>query len=183
MVSFRVTLAPTEERATRADVAEQCALLAEGGADLIALEMMESIDEAALAIEEAGATGLPVWVGVSVQRREDGEIVLLRDAESLAAAIDAWRPLGAAAYMVMHSLPQTTGPALQILRERWSGPIGAYAHMGEFTMPDWRWVNLCSPAEYAAHAEEWVTIGAQAIGGCCGLGPEYISMLTARIAR
>lgn len=180
--SINIWHRPTNERVTRADVAEQSALLAEGGVDLIALEMMESIGEAALAIEEASATGLPVWIGLSVKRSDDGDIVLLRDAEPVADAIDAWRSLGAAAYLVMHSLPDVTGPALALIRESWSGPLGAYAHMGEFTMPDWRWVNVLDPDAYAAHADEWVALGAQIVGGCCGLGPEYVSVLAERFA-
>lgn len=171
---------PTDRGATRADVEEQSSLLAEGGVDLIALEMMIAVDETALAIEAAGATGLPVWVGLSVKRSDDGEIVLLRHGEPLGAAIEALAPLGASVFTVMHSLPDVTGPALRILRAGSPGPIGAYAHMGAFTMPDWRWVNMLEPNAYADHVAEWIGLGARAVGGCCGLGPEYISVLSER---
>jgi homocysteine S-methyltransferase len=181
--SINVWDAPASPGAARADLAEQAALLMEGGADLIALEMMVSVGEARLALEAALATGLPVWVGLSVTRAEDGTVVLLRDREPLEAAADALAPLGAAAFLVMHSLPEVTGPALRILRGRWKGPLGAYAHMGSFTMPEWRWENLLTPAEYADFVEEWIGLGARAVGGCCGLGPEYTAELSRRFSR
>jgi S-methylmethionine-dependent homocysteine/selenocysteine methylase len=53
--------------------------------------------------------------------------------------------------------------------------------MGEFTMPNWEWVNMLSPEQYADEVEKWVEIGAQAVGGCCGLGPEYIEVLKERL--
>ena len=43
--------------------------LAEAGCDLILMEMMRDIDYSLWATEAAVATGLPVWVGVSVERR------------------------------------------------------------------------------------------------------------------
>jgi len=178
--SINIWDAPEDEAACRADLAEQAGLLAEAGADLIALEMMVATGETVLALEAARATGLPVWVGASVKRAPDGRIVLLRDASPLADAVDAWAPLGPAAVLVMHSVPEVTGPALRDLRARWSGPAGAYAHMGEFTMPNWRWTGMLSPGEYAEEAARWVALGAGIVGGCCGLGPEYIGALAGR---
>ncbi len=180
--SIHIWHRPDDDRTLRADLDEQSALLAESGVDLIVLEMMTALDETALAIEASRATGLPVWVGLSVRHAENGEVVLLRDAEPLAAAMEAWVSLGAAAFLVMHSLPDVTRPALDILRGRWTGPCGAYAHMGTFTMPDWHWVNMLTPEEYAEHAATWVERGARLIGGCCGLGPEYIDVLARRLA-
>lgn len=172
---------PASPAAARAAFAEQAAVLAEGGADLVALEMMVSGAEAAVAVEAARGTGLPVWAGLSVRRAADGGVVLLRDDEPLEDGLAALVPAHPDAILIMHSLPGVTGPALRLLRGAWEGPTGAYAHMGEFTMPEWRWVGLSSPAEYAAEAEGWVALGARAIGGCCGLGPEYVEALARRL--
>jgi S-methylmethionine-dependent homocysteine/selenocysteine methylase len=48
-----------------ANYREQAELLAEAGADLIALEMIDNVERAAPAIRAALATGLPIWVGFS----------------------------------------------------------------------------------------------------------------------
>ena len=45
------------------------------GADLILLEMLEDDRHAAWACEEACASGLPVWVGISATQRPDGTLV------------------------------------------------------------------------------------------------------------
>ncbi|MHC4924852.1 MAG: homocysteine S-methyltransferase family protein, partial [Planctomycetota bacterium] len=119
---------------TRQEVAEQSALLADAGVDFIALELMESVAEIRLAVEAARPTGLDVWVGLSVRPSDSGELVLLRDEEPLAEAMEPLAALDAAAFLVMHSLPRHVGPALKIMREHWKGPLGAYAHMGAFTM-------------------------------------------------
>jgi homocysteine S-methyltransferase len=165
----------------RAAFQEQADVLAEGGVDLIALEMMEDVQRAALAIQAAVATGLPVWVGYSVKRAPDGTIVLLHSQDDFRRGLDELLPLGGAGIAIMHSLPQDVGPALAIVRERWQGPLGAYAHMGTFTMPNWHWVNMLTPEEYLAEAHAWAGHGVQVIGGCCGLGPEYISLLKQRL--
>ncbi|HEY1319869.1 MAG TPA: homocysteine S-methyltransferase family protein, partial [Streptosporangiaceae bacterium] len=59
---------------SRADFAEQAALLAEAGADLIALELMESSGYGRAALEAATSTGLPVWLGFSAIRH-DGTLI------------------------------------------------------------------------------------------------------------
>jgi homocysteine S-methyltransferase len=171
---------PPDEAAVRASLAEQAGLLADAGVDLLALEMMETVEDGVRSLEAARATGLPVWMGFSVRVRPDGAVVLRGRGEPLERALDAWVPLRPAAFLVMHSLPHEIAPALRLLRGRWPGPAGAYAHMGEFTMPDWRWVNMLPPEAYADAAAEWIGLGARIVGGCCGLGPEYTAELARR---
>ena len=38
------------------------------------------------------------------------------------------------------------------------------------------------PASYLGWAENWRAAGASIIGGCCGIGPEHIAHLKARLA-
>ena len=172
---------PRGASAARAAVAEQAAILAEGGADLLALEMMIATDEASAALEGARRAGLPVWLGLSVRLEKDGQVRLLREGEPLEAALASLVPLRPDAILIMHSLPEATGPALRILRAAWDGPAGAYAHMGEFKMPDWKWTGVRPPAEYAEEAAGWAALGARILGGCCGLGPEYVEALGRRL--
>ena len=42
----------------------------------------------------------------------------------------------------MHTSPDDTDEALQILRKYWDGPIGTYPESGYFRMPDWQSVWL-----------------------------------------
>ena len=58
--------------AERTSYREQAELLAEAGADLLALEMIRDIDQGQVIVEAAVATGLPVWAGVTCRFDTDG---------------------------------------------------------------------------------------------------------------
>lgn len=161
----------------QANYRELAGLLAEAGVDLIMMEMMQDTEQAPWAVSAAVATGLPTWVGFSCRRGDDNALVLARSGEPFALGLDSILPLGGAAVTVMHTLTEDIAPALQMVMERWHGPTGAYAHSGDFVMPNWQWVNMVSPEDYALAALKWVEMGVQMIGGCCGLGPEFIRVL------
>ena len=38
-------------------------------------------------------------------------------------------------------------------------------------------MDMISPEDFAAEAQEWLGMGVQLIGGCCGIGPEHIRLL------
>ena len=178
--SFRVSVTPTAR--LEASYREQAGLLAEAGVDLIALEMMGAVDQAAPAIRAAVATGLPVWVGVSCGRADDATVQFfdgspLRAGLSEQLALLADLPAGETAVTVMHTLTEDTAPALEIVREHWSGTLGAYAHSGRWVDPEWAFERMISPEDYLGAARQWVAMGAQIVGGCCAIGPEYIRLL------
>jgi S-methylmethionine-dependent homocysteine/selenocysteine methylase len=183
--NFRADVTPAEQ--LEASYREQVEVLAEAGVDLVALEMMSGPGQAAPAIRAALATGLPTWVGFSCRLGEDGEVRLLdgslfstRLRESLALLGDL--PPTGAAVTVMHTLTEATGAALEIVRRSWSGPIGAYAHSGRWIDPNWQFEHLISPEDYLGVSRQWVEMGAQIIGGCCGIGPDHIRLLKERLS-
>jgi S-methylmethionine-dependent homocysteine/selenocysteine methylase len=182
--SFRADLTPAEQ--LEANYREQAELLAEAGVDLIALEMMYSVEQAAPAIRAALTTGLPIWVGFSCRVAGDGTVQLL-DGSPFAAGLSqslgllAHLPFGGAAVTVMHTRTEYIAPALAIVRQHWFGPTGVYAHSGEWIDPNWQFVDMISPEDYLTLAQQWVEMGAQMIGGCCGIGPEYIRLLKERL--
>lgn len=164
---------------------EQAELLAEAGAELIALEMMQKPEIALPAVEAAVATGLPVWIGVSCRlHRDSGSLTLYNYADrDLSELLQAVLNLGAGAFTVMHSTVDDTEAGLRAVREFWSGPLGAYPNSGHFIMPHWQFVDVTPPEVFVQRAREWVELGAQLIGGCCGLGPEHIAELRKGLPR
>lgn len=174
---------PTLE-AARASYAEQAELLAEAGADLLLLEMMRDIEYSRLAADCAAATGLPVWIGFTCKRDEAGAVVLRgRDSEiPLAEAIEPVSAPGAALLAIMHSELDVVADALDIVRERWPGPLGAYPHSGDFVMPNWLFDEVVEPEPFAEAAAGWAD-RVRVLGGCCGIGPEHIRTLAARLGR
>jgi methionine synthase I (cobalamin-dependent) len=152
--------------------------LAAAGVDLLMMEMMRDVDYSVYATETAIATGLPVWVGISVERGKDGKLVgfgredqLLDDlAKRLAAT-------GPAVMNIMHTSANDTDEALDILSRYWKGPIGVYPECGYFKSPDWQFVDVITPEDLVGKSHAWKKKGASIFGGCCGIGPDHIDAL------
>ncbi len=158
---------------------EQAELLAESGVELFALEMMQKPEIALPAVEAALATGLPVWIGISCRlHRDSGRLTLYNYPDrELSELLEAVSNLGPGAFTVMHSKVDDTEAGLKKVREYWSGPLGAYPNSGHFKMPHWQFVDITPPEVFVERAREWLDLGVQIIGGCCGLGPEHIAAL------
>ena len=152
--------------------------LAEAGCDLIMMEMMRDLDYSLWATQAAMATGLPVWAGVSTEKRPDGTLAGFgRHDWALKDIVPALMKTGAKVCSVMHTSPNDTGEALAIVREHWSGPLGAYPESGYFKMPAWQFADTIPPQELVALARQWRAQGVTIFGGCCGIGPEHIAAL------
>ncbi len=153
--------------------------LAAAKPDLIIMEMMRDRDYSLWATEAAVATGLPVWVGISIERREDGALTgFARPDQRLEDVVPALMATGAKACLVMHNEISTTAEALGIIRNSWSGPLGAYPESGYFEMPDWKFVDVISADRFAEACLGWRDFGATILGGCCGIGPSHIQALS-----
>ena len=158
--------------------------LAEAGVDLIVMEMMRDLDYSLWATQAAVATGLPVWAGIAVERREDGEIAGFGRPDSrLADIVPAIMGLGCEACLVMHSDLAVTGDALGLVRDHWQGPLGAYPESGYFTMPDWQFVDIVPEDRFVEECLGWRAMGATLLGGCCGIGPSHIGALHETLGR
>ncbi len=169
------------ERA-RASYHEQAQILAESGVDLIILEMMCDYEHSVHAIEAAIATGLPTWVGFSCKLSGAGTVAFSSGQETdFAAALQPLMTLGGSLVSIMHTEVRHTVPALEVVQEHWHGPVGAYPHSGGWSMPHWQFEHIISPEDFLSEAQQWVRMGVQLIGGCCGIGPDHIRLLKERI--
>jgi len=130
------------------------------------------------ASEAALATGLPVWIGISVERHGAKLTGFGREDQDFEDVAQALAPLKPDVISIMHTSPNDTDEAIDILRKHWKGPIGAYPESGYFKMPEWTFVDIIPPDELVAKSRAWKRKGVTAFGGCCGLGPEHISALS-----
>lgn len=167
---------PHPDRA-RENYRDQARILAESGADLIAFEMVRDVEHTRIAVSAAIETGLPVWLGFSCTRDEDGELALWQGGERLSEAVPELTQMGVSLVSVMHTLTENTPEALEEIKSHWQGPLGAYPHSGRFIMPNWQFNDVITPEDFVAEAHRWRELGATAIGGCCGIGPEHIKLL------
>ncbi len=176
---FRPDLSPSGPQAN-AEHAEIAQTLAGAGVDLLLLESMNTVAEAQAAAEAALNTKLPVWA--SFVLGPEGEIL---SGESLPEGARAMEALGVDVLLINCVPPGDATRGLKTLREASDRPSGAYAHIGKFDPPSWKFefhpqfsgTDDWPPERYAETAAGWRELGASVIGGCCGTGPQHIRIL------
>ena len=154
---------------------EQMEALAEAGADLLAVETLMGIDEAAAALDAAGAAcGLPVLCTFSVEA--DGTIPF--GGTALEALLTA-QELGAAAVGVNCSVgPDQLEAVIRTLAEAASAPVVAKPNAGLPVMDaQGQAIYSMGPRDFARHMAVLARAGASLLGGCCGSTPDYIRAL------
>ncbi len=158
---------------------ELAEFLAESGVDLIALEMMEDNYHSLMAMEAAQEVGLPLWLGVSSRFGPDGKSLVAFDFPdtSFSSVLQSLISLDPLVVNIMHTEPNVVPSALKNLKQYWTGPIGVYPELGDFSAPNWVFNNLMEPKHFAEHALQWVRNGARLLGGCCGTTPKHIQIL------
>jgi homocysteine S-methyltransferase len=151
--------------------------LADAGCDLILVETMNTIREAAIAAQSAASTGLPLWVSFTLNERND-----LLSGETLADAVQAVLPFQPQAVLVNCIPVAQIASALSVLRDathlRGAShlSLGAYGNVGHVDDEvGWTLTHAVSPSAYAEAAKEWRALGATIIGGCCGTMPAHIA--------
>ena len=162
---------------------------AKSGVDMLFLEMMKDEDHAPRAVRAAAASGLPVFLGISTRTDEKtGDIVLFGSGNDSVKLTKEWFDslkdlLGnnLVGVNVMHTNFSSMSRTLSFVRNEceWEGALGAYPDHGVFAAPDWIFAEL-NNKDAVEHVETWVKeYGVQLVGGCCGLGPEYITAVSA----
>ena len=170
---------------------EQIGILVEAGVDFLLLEMLAtSMDRVKAAVRFAAEANVPAWLSVTCMIEDGSSEVLYGDREAFsqraarvddmtfAEAVEEIAGMeGPSALLVFHSQVESTGPGLQTVKPAWTGTTGAYANSGYWVRPNWQYVEMISPANYRKYAREWVDMGAQIIGGCCGVGLQHVEIL------
>jgi homocysteine S-methyltransferase len=159
----------------------QAQVLAEGGADLLVLEMMQLPGPHGLVLDAVQDRGLPVWLGMSAGAPSGGRVPTHSDPEQdFEAALLAFLERRVDAVLVMHTLIGHVDPALGVVRRHWDGPLGVYPHYGDWHSPHWEFGDL-DPGDLARLAAGWRDAGVRIIGGCCGTRPEHIAAIRAAL--
>lgn len=153
---------------------EQVQALVDGGVDLFVIETMIDIQEtraALLAVKES--TDLPVMVSMTFG--EDEKTLTGTDPITAAITLEA---LGADAIGCNCSTgPKDMIPILKKIKSVAGVPVFVKPNAGLPVMKDGELFYDLGAEEFANFADEFVEIGINLIGGCCGTTPEYISFL------
>lgn len=156
---------------------------ASNGADLLLAETLSSITEAESVLTHAHPVEIPLWVSFTVSA--DGT---LRSGESVRDAARLCMYHGADAVLLNCSTPAAITTAMNQLAGELRGTdlkFGGYANRfrevsSQFTLEGGlNELNTgLSCASYTETVSAWIDLGATIVGGCCGMGPDYIRTIS-----
>jgi len=169
-----VPLGDLEPAAAKAAFAAQAEGLTKGGADILWIETMSSLEEIEAAFKGAReASDLPITVTLSFDTA--GRTMM---GVTGTVAAETLTELGAAAIGANcgNNLPETEA-ALAEIRAATHVPVISKANAG---IPEWHGAELSysgSPDVMGAHAHRVRSAGIQIIGGCCGNSPAHVAAI------
>lgn len=159
----------------RADFARAGDLLAQAGVEAIALETFFDAAELARALEALLALGLPIIASITVSVGDQG------------LQTPTGTPLARMAKVFDKHRPDAVGVNCSLDAERMAAAVAALAARTDLPVlakPQAKQSQRClSPKNlettswFTRHALELVRTGATAVGGCCGIGPTFITAL------
>lgn len=151
-------------------------VLAEAGADVLALETVPDADEAEALMTLVRGLGVPAWLSYSIEGARTRAGQPLAEAFAVAAGVPEVAAVG-----VNCCDPADVAPALTLAREVTNKPAIAYPNGGErWDASRRRWTG---PPRYSpAQAPRWVALGARIVGGCCRVRPSDIASVARAVA-
>ncbi|MFJ6653787.1 homocysteine S-methyltransferase [Microbacterium sp. NPDC091313] len=151
------------------------AALAEGGADVLAVETIASPAEAAALAAELDALGAPAFASLSADSTAFA-------AGGVAAALAELSAARGVLAVGVNCCRADTALAAAASRAPLSAPWVVYPNGGGSWDAQTRtWVGVEGHPHLSEMAPSWVAAGARLVGGCCRTGPDDIAALAAAI--
>jgi methionine synthase / methylenetetrahydrofolate reductase(NADPH) len=164
---------PQHEPQIEAMVVEQVESLVEGGADFILFETIRTrpaMEQFALAMRRVPE----VPYVLSFALVEDGQTVVGEPIERMLAPLPEDAPAPVALGMNCGTGPDGLLRAVEKAVHLTRLPLVVMPNAGIPKEVDDRKIYLSSPEYVATYARRYVDLGAAAVGGCCGIGPEHV---------
>ena len=147
------------------------AVLAEAGADVLAVETIPCLTEVEAVLAEVDALGVPAWLSITAAG------TLTRAGEPVAEAFAMARDCPAVFAVGVNCVDPRDAAALVELAAGTSGkPAVVYPNSGEAwdaTARAWSGESAFRPEDVTA----WIDAGARLVGGCCRVTPSNIATL------
>jgi S-methylmethionine-dependent homocysteine/selenocysteine methylase len=164
--------------------------------DVFMAETHSSIAEAQCFLDAFSGCGKPVWLSLTL---EDAEPVvgqpMLRSGELLADLLSSLNGNMPTAVLFNCSQPEVMDDAVRevvaYVADHTNPPkIGVLANAFPLMKKDYEGANESlhdlrgdiTPQAYADFAQRWASSGAGMIGGCCGISPEHLKVMKARLS-
>lgn len=154
--------------------------------DVWLIETASSIEEAEAVVSQIKTlSSRPIWLSFSLHNRAStDEPVTLRSGEPLEKIVPVLRDVERVLFNC--SQPEEMESAITITRKLNPNiAIGAYAnsfserkrsHQANALLSELR--DDATPARYLDYVKSWIAAGASTVGGCCGIGPEHIKVIS-----
>jgi homocysteine S-methyltransferase len=146
-------------------------VLADAGADVLAVETVPDVDEAEAILGLIHELGVPAWLSYTIAGTTTRAGQPLADAFAVAAGVPEIIAVG-----VNCCAPEDVEHAVLVAREVTGTPVVVYPNSGEEWDGERRtWIGQ---SHWSAElAPRWVGAGARIIGGCCRVRPANIAKL------
>jgi homocysteine S-methyltransferase len=151
-------------------------VLAEAGADVLALETVPDVDEAEALVGLVQELGAAAWLSYTIDGARTRAGQPLADAFTVAAGVPQIVAVG-----VNCCAPEDVLPAIIAARQVTGLKVIVYPNSGEQWDASRR--RRKGPSRFSAElAPQWVSAGARVIGGCCRVRPADIAKLAEAVA-
>jgi homocysteine S-methyltransferase len=151
-------------------------VLAEAGADVLALETVPDADEAEALVNLVQRLAVPAWLSYTVEGTRTRAGQPLAEAFAVVAGVPEIVAVG-----VNCCAPADVLPAIAEARQT-GKPVIVYPNSGErWDTTQRAWVGRSRFS--AALATQWVSAGARVVGGCCRVRPAHIASLARAVAK
>jgi homocysteine S-methyltransferase len=158
--------------ALRAFHAPRAEVLASAGPDVLAIETIPDIDEAAAVLDAVAGLGLPAWLSYSAAGG------LTRAGQPLSEAFAVARDNPQVVAVGVNCLaPEEATDAVALAAEVSGKPVVVYPNSGEgWDAAARAWIG---PATFSpTRVRSWLDAGARLVGGCCRVGADQIAALS-----
>jgi homocysteine S-methyltransferase len=147
-------------------------ILADAGADVLALETVPDVDEAEALVGLVHELGVPAWLSYTIAGTESRAGQPLADAFAVATDVPEIVAVG-----VNCCAPADVEDAVRVAGEVTGKPVIVYPNSGEEWDGERRtWTGR---SRWSAElAPRWAAAGARIIGGCCRVRPDDIAALS-----
>jgi homocysteine S-methyltransferase len=150
-------------------------VLADAGADVLAIETVPDVDEAEALVGLARRLGVPAWLSYTIDGVQTRAGQPLTEAFAVAGEVREIVAVG-----VNCCAPGDVLPAIEIARQVTGKPVIVYPNSGEKWDGARRgWIG--EPRWSSDLPAQWVAAGARIVGGCCRVTPGDIAELAATV--
>ena len=150
-------------------------ILADAGADVLALETVPDVDEAEALVGLVHELGVPAWLSYTIAGATTRAGQPLADAFAVAAGVPEIVAVG-----VNCCAPDDVEHAIEVARATTGKPVIVYPNSGE----EWdgeRRVWIGKSGWSAELAPRWAAAGARIVGGCCRVRPDDIAAIAREV--